>query len=162
MMVRKPKVFAGLALGILLAVPACDVQTDSDAAGSEASVKTVDLEGTERPERAPDGTLTAIPAQFHGIWDNEDGNCNPASDLRMEISGNGIGFYESMGKLNAVKAAEDGGLSVDLAMEGEGETWTNTIGLTLSGEGADERLLVQYQGEGEPPQTPLKLKRCPA
>jgi hypothetical protein len=43
-----------------------------------------------------------VPARFRGVWDYTEGSCSEASDLRMEISGSEIMFYESIGIVTAV------------------------------------------------------------
>ena len=87
-----------------------------------------------------EGTLAnRIPTRFHGVWDYVGGTCDPASDMRAEISGSEILFYESVGTVISVD--EDGDdFVVTLAMEGEGETWEQLLRLSLVGEGAGQRL----------------------
>ncbi len=99
-----------------------------------------------------------IPAEFHGVWDYEGGTCDPASDLRMEISGAEILFYEAIGRVNAVTAG-GGAINVTLDMEGEGETWEQKTRLLLSDDG--ERLETS---DGDAPRTTDEYpsKRCPA
>jgi hypothetical protein len=106
----------------------------------------------------------AIPDRFHGVWDAETGTCDPSSDLQIEISAGQIGFYESLGTVAGVTAGVSGPAAIDLRMEGEGESWSITLILALTGAGADERLTAQQRGGDEdlPPPPPLILKRCPA
>ena len=106
----------------------------------------------------------AIPDRFHGVWDAEAGSCDPSSDLQIEISAGQIGFYESLGTVAGVTAGVSGPAAIDLRMEGEGESWSITLILALTGAGADERLTAQQRGGDEdlPPPPPLILKRCPA
>lgn len=118
---------------------------------------------TASPAPSPVPTSAgAIPARFLGVWDAETGTCNPASDLRLEIAPSEVGFYESQGTLTRIAESPDGAAILDLAMEGEGETWEMTMTINLSGADAAERLVVQHMGEpGEPAPEPLRLKRCP-
>lgn len=75
-----------------------------------------------------------IPVEFLGVWDARTGTCNPASDLRLDIGEDSITFYESVGAVESVR--DDAGTTmVTLAMEGEGERWTQTIGLRLADAG---------------------------
>lgn len=100
-----------------------------------------------------------IPTRFHGAWDYVGGTCDLASDLRMEVSGSEILFYESVGIVTATEAEGDA-VIVDLAMEGEGETWQQRTRLMIEGEGNDERLLTS---DGDQPRVvdEYPSKRCP-
>ena len=97
-----------------------------------------------------------IPANFHGVWDYEGGTCNRASDMRMEISGSEILFYESIGRVSDV-AGDGDGVIVTLDMEGEGETWTQKTRLLLAQDG--DRLETS---DGEAPRVvdEYPSKRC--
>ena len=105
---------------------------------------------------------TRIPTRFHGVWDYIEGSCDPASDMRMEISGTEILFYESIGLVTDVEAEEDiGAVVLTLAMEGEGETWEQKTRLMLTGEGASQRLETS-DGEGPVTVDEYPQKRCPS
>ncbi len=69
-----------------------------------------------------------IPIEFLGVWDAQTGTCDPASDLRLDIGDDTITFYESVGTVKNVRD-DAGTIMVTLAMEGEGEHWTQTLGL---------------------------------
>lgn len=143
----------------LLVLAACggkepqeDAAPAPEATATEAALPAPAAEATEP------GT---IPAAFHGVWDAETGTCDPASDMMLRIAPDGIGFYESHGSVTRVTEGPDGRATLDLAMEGEGDRWDTTMTLNLTGQGADERLLVPFEdSEGKP--APLTLKRCPA
>ncbi len=101
------------------------------------------------PELAADGSTTGamVPARYQGVWDFEGGNCNKASDLRMEISPQEVLFYESVGTVTGV--AQDGSdIIVTLDMEGEGETWVDKLRLSLEGDGTARRL---HTSQGDKP-----------
>ena len=99
-----------------------------------------------------------IPTEFRGVWDFIDGSCSASSDLRMEVRENRIGFYESEGRVAGLEAKGDDRVTVDLAMTGEGEEWTERLTLTLVDGG---RFLetgdVGPYGDGQA----LRRKRCP-
>lgn len=97
----------------------------------------------------------AIPAAFHGAWDWTGGNCLEYSDLRMEIGPQRIQFYESLGTVEAVRSDGDS-LTVELAMEGEGEKWEQTTELALVEGGA----LLETVHEDPSGQGKMRLKRC--
>ncbi|MEL6530671.1 MAG: hypothetical protein AAGK01_10515 [Pseudomonadota bacterium] len=101
---------------------------------------------------------TDIPAPFQGVWDYERGSCAPESDLRMEIKDRSITFYESYGAVSDVRG-DAGDTIVDLAMEGEGEKWKQSLRLSLVGEGAEQRL---HTSDASKPKQPDELprKRC--
>lgn len=110
---------------------------------------------------AAPATPAAIPVRFLGVWDSETGSCEPESELRLRIAADGIGFIESHGTLTHMTERQDGAALIGLAMEGEGEQWEMSMTLSLTGQGADERLVVPFENNaGEP--VPLQLKRCPA
>ena len=149
----KPLLFAAA-----LALAACGSGQSEPGAPPEASPTVAATMSTPAPSPA-----AAIPARFIGVWDAETGSCNPASDLRLDIAPATIGFYESQGTLTRIAEGVDGSTVVELAMEGEGETWEMTMTMSLSGTGAAERLIVQHKAQaGEPVPEPLRLKRCPA
>ncbi|WP_151973377.1 hypothetical protein [Erythrobacter sp. EC-HK427] len=81
----------------------------------------------------------AIPAQFIGVWDYIEGTCDPASDMRLEISQDSLVFYESVGQVRSAQADGDT-LRVDLAMSGEGESWRDQLQFTLMDDGTLHRV----------------------
>ncbi|WP_152435466.1 hypothetical protein [Erythrobacter sp. THAF29] len=117
-------------------------------------------DGAGPPEDAAALAAGTIPARFHGVWDYEEGNCDPASDMRMEVSDSEMLFYESIGRVTDVKAEGDD-LIVSLDMEGEGETWQQKTRFSLVGEGEAQRLHVS---DGEKPKETDEYpsKRCPS
>ncbi|MEQ5787536.1 hypothetical protein J3454_06485 [Erythrobacter sp. NFXS35] len=132
------------AAGIALA--GCDQQeagpVDAEVAPTSAADAAQTLEGersladeTETgPTRARDvASGDIVPARFHGVWDAAKGTCDPASDLRVEIGPDRIEFYESAGEVTGV-IEENGRIMADLALQGEGETWTNRLALSLDGD----------------------------
>lgn len=147
------------ALPFVLALAAC---------GSEPEPPTAPLEtddATPAPvESQPEATASAIPEtslipeRFIGVWDYVKGTCDPASDMRLAIGQDRFEFYESVGEVKAVRNQGDTTV-VDLAMEGEGEIWAQSLRLVLKDGG--ERLHVT-----EPVNTSdtddYPRKRCPA
>ena len=84
---------ATLSLTLPLALAACSQESEPPVESEVAPVGTTDdehLRDAERSladptEQGPTRQLTAIPQRFRGVWDAVDGNCAPASDLRIEI-----------------------------------------------------------------------------
>lgn len=148
----------------MIAVAACsqspEEPTDAQATGVEEAIAH-DGEPTEQHAEIQSlETQGAIPAKFHGVWDYEMGTCALESDLRVEISGSEMIFYESYGKVSG--AREDGeDAIVDMAMEGEGETWVQSYRLSRAGSGSDQRLHITEATEQKGP-SDLPRKRCPA
>ena len=97
-----------------------------------------------------------IPAAFLGVWDYVEGTCNPASDLRVEITPRGMQFYESYGEVTRVEVDSPQRIVVSLAMEGEGEKWQMTRRFTLS---EDETTLTPSAVDEEQFE-PMPLKKC--
>lgn len=150
------------ALAALLALGACGSEPMAPAKDDASPAPAPAAPATTAPPAAP-VTADTIPARFQGVWDAETGTCDPASDLRLEIAGDGIGFYESRGTPTRIAEAADGIVSLTLAMEGEGETWDTAMSLEIVGAGAEERLIVQHAAtDGAPAPDRLRLKRCPA
>lgn len=100
--------------------------------------------------------IAAVPDAFQGIWDSEKGSCDPASDLRVEIAERGITFYEAHGAVTAVAVESPNAVVVELAMQGEGETWTMRRRFTLSNGGGT---LTAEAVDGDRFE-PMPLKRC--
>ena len=105
---------------------------------------------------APAATGKSIPEQFRGVWDYAEGNCNPASDLRLEIGAVSIEFYESLGTVTGVTVESPTSILVELAMEGEGERWERTTRLVLSEDGAT----LTPSDVGDAPAAAMPRKRC--
>ena len=148
---------------MVLALAACGSQDDAAEAPPEADQTAMPVEpdggigdGAEPLSDVRDAAqLDGIPARFRGVWDYVDGSCDPASDLRVEISADRVIFYESVGEVENVTDGPDG-TEVDLAMEGEGQTWDSRFRLSL--QGAPERLVMQNI---EYPADPTNIrKRC--
>ncbi|MGB3471301.1 MAG: hypothetical protein WBA51_10810 [Erythrobacter sp.] len=158
-----------LLLAAAMALSGCDAPAEPDDAGhtesAHADQRDDESEGSDGipglglpPELAEDGDdaggtpeiAAVIPAAYHGVWDYEGGTCSPESDLRVEISGREVLFYESVGTVKAVaKDGED--TIVTLDMEGEGETWEQEIRLSLEGAGDEPDRVRLHTSDGEKP-----------
>ena len=99
-----------------------------------------------------------MPNILIGAWDYEKGTCDPGSDMRLEIDTRQLRFYESLGQVTAVRP--DGVATiVDLAMEGEGESWTETLRFVLK-DGGTRLHVTEPQTQGDVDEYPRR--RCPA
>ena len=155
---------AKLALTVAaLALSACGSQEDASEPLPDTTQTAMPVEPDggigDGAQPLPDARDTAqgdgIPARFRGAWDYVDSNCNPASDLRVEISADRVIFYESVGEVEDVSSTPDG-TEVALSMEGEGQNWDSRFRLSLQGN--PERLVMQNI---EYPSDPTNIrKRC--
>lgn len=100
----------------------------------------------------------SIPVRFQGVWDYVGGTCSPESDMRMEIKGREILYYESIGQVSGIGTEGDDAL-VDLVMEGEGEQWVQVSRLSLSNDG---KTLSVTDGEEPKLSDQYPRKKCPA
>lgn len=149
----------------LLMLAACSGDSDSEANGEENTApapipletETLTQSGADPVD---DALVNRIPTRFQGAWDYVEGTCSPDSDLRMEISGSEILFYESIGMVTSVDA-EGEDVVVSLAMEGEGETWEQGLRLALIGEG-EAQLLETSDGTKPRAADDYPSKKCPA
>ncbi|MCL9998577.1 MAG: hypothetical protein NBV68_04290 [Erythrobacter sp.] len=142
-----------------LALAACG-GAQQDAPAAPEPVASPAALPTEPP--APATAAAAIPARFLGVWDAETGTCDPASDLRLDITPRAIGFYESLGTVTAMTESKDGSVVITLAMEGEGEKWDQTIKLELIRSDGAEWLLSLPGPDSDVVLRPIRHKRCPA
>lgn len=84
------------------------------------------------PAATPSGQ---IPATMQGRWTGTADRCGDRSaDLELTIAPDQLTFHESVGEVRSVKATE-GGLSVEAAFTGEGQSWTRTLLLKPSPDG---------------------------
>lgn len=140
----------------LLLLPACAEQANAPAPEPDATPIAAPSTAAPAPTTAaPSAAIALVPARFHGIWDTVQGSCDPASDMRTEIAERGITFYESHGAVTALSAPSPERITVELAMQGEGEKWTTTRTFTLSENGT---ILTPSGGGDTGP--PMPLKRC--
>jgi hypothetical protein len=152
-----------LAVAVALALFGGAAEDSAPAASGTPPLAAPGPKAATPPEPTPKAraaTGGAIPERYHGVWDAVSGSCDPASDLRVEISGRRMVFYESVGEVTGMDSRGSDAVA-DLAMEGEGETWSRSLRMTLSGESGEQRpvladALETAQGN------PIPLKRCPS
>jgi hypothetical protein len=97
--------------------------------------------------------LDEIPPQFQASWAPDRLSCTTRGEsARVEISANGMKFYESFGQLRQVTPLNSGReYAIALSVTGEGTTWTRTIHLRRVGhelafrdaDAAQERLFIR-------------------
>ena len=105
---------------------------------------------TPAPPPAP---AALIPANVQGRWAGIEARCGDRSDaLELTIAPDQLIFHESVGKVQSASAGADGRIAVQAAFTGEGESWTRTLSLKPSADGA--RLTIVNDG------TAVTRKRC--
>jgi hypothetical protein len=142
------KQIAPIAAALVLALTACSGEADAPSEGAD-----VDAAAAEAPMYMP----VVIPTQFWGVWDYVEGACLPESDMRMEISGNEILFYESMGTLTGIELEGENSIVLMLAMEGEGERWEQKLRLAF---GEDGKTLMPQFFDGDRVYEPMPRQKC--
>lgn len=148
-----------------LALAGCEVpeETGTPAAPPQASGTPISVEpdGGIGDGAGPPGAATAlpIPARFHGVWDA--GDCSASSELRVEVAPGLITYYESVGTVTNVDTASGGDALVSLAMEGEGQVWSDTVRLQIAATQGREALLLLPGPDSDVMLRPVPLLRCP-
>lgn len=135
-----------------LSLTACSSEPEDASPAATATGEASEPAG----ETVAESTDTAgVPAAMIGVWDYVAGSCDPASDLRLEIAADHLLFYEAYGEIQSV-AREGDDVTLTLAMEGEGETWEESLTYRLVDGGAIlESDMPAPMGEGL-----LQRKRC--
>lgn len=113
---------------------------------------------TTAPTASP-SPIAALPPAFQGRWGMVDNDCVPGrADAKglMIVSADGLGFYESRGKVEQATASGPGTLTLDLAFTGEGQEWNRTETLTLMDGG---KTLVR---EEQKPAGSFRYTKCPS
>ncbi|WP_031298737.1 hypothetical protein [Sphingobium lactosutens] len=126
--------------------------TDEPAPPANAIVpaEPVPTSETSKPPASPAGM---IPESLQGRWTGMQARCDDRSDaLELTIKPDQLIFHESVGTVQSVDAQEGGEIQVKAAFTGEGESWTRTLSLKPSADGA--RLTIVNDG------TAVTRKRC--
>lgn len=79
--------------------------------------------------------------------------------MRVEIGDHQIDFYESHGRIEQFTLENPDTLRMTLAMEGEGEQWSQAMRFTLS---SDAKTMTVQPIGGDEPGHISTLKRCPS
>jgi hypothetical protein len=109
-------------------------RVEESGAKLDATIETSPSSPEASPE-APDGDIAAIPERFQGRWDVDPAACaGRPGEMRLTVAPDRLLFHESVARVAAVRPGEANAVVVDLALEGEGETWRETRTLRLTGE----------------------------
>ncbi|WP_197920357.1 hypothetical protein [Aurantiacibacter sediminis] len=131
------------AVAAALALSACSGEAEIDPEASEEAAGEAEMatpqvyespkmESAEPPQLA---TADTLDPTYHGVWDYVEGMCDPMSDMRLEISGDRLEFYESGGDIVNIERESNGDRLVTVAMSGEGETWDTTFRFEMDSSG---------------------------
>ena len=156
------------AAAILLALAACQQGSDDNIAIDETNTANAEIETLP-----PDETVSndadvsgnnsepaaelAIPAAFRGSWGMVAADCTSTrGDNKglIVIDSTSIKFFESRGTLTKVTGNSPENFTGTFAFTGEGESWTNSQNLKLTG---SSNTLVRKQSDEAQPFT---YKRC--
>lgn len=155
-----------LVLPVLLALAACDGgtqgagTTDEETAPNERAVAAgaVSAEESPEPDQAP--AVSQIPAPLQGRWGLTSADCEPGrADAKglLEIGGNKLEFYESVGRLDRIEEADGSRIRASFDFTGEGMTWERDIALDVQDGGST--LIRREYGEGAAPE-PFRYAKC--
>lgn len=156
------------AAAILLALAACQQGSDDNIAIDEtntanAEVETLPPDETVSNDAEVSGNNSAataelaIPAAFRGSWGMVPADCTSTrGDNKglIVIDSASIKFFESRGTLTKVTGDFPENFTGTFSFTGEGETWTNSQNLKLTG---SSNTLVRKQSDEAQPFT---YKRC--
>jgi len=140
------------------AEPDAVVTSEAAAATSEANTTPV-AEATS--EAAPDVAANAIPEGLRGRWGLVPADCTSTrGDAKglLEISADRLKFYESVGRLGAIRGASAMSVDATFAFTGEGQNWMRDM--TLSSPDGGKTLVRKESGADAVPE-PLIYTRCP-
>ena len=149
-----PGMKRAFALCALAALAACGRESDEKGSAQPEILSNIVEEAVpEAGEAAPSGKGVAgeenpagaevaspadrIPAALRGRWTGLADACGDrAAALELNIGPDNLVFHESVGQVEAVERGEDGDMRVTAAFTGEGESWTRTLTLRPSADGA--------------------------
>jgi len=80
--------------------------------------------------------VRTVPAAYRGRWAGSAAACaREGDDMRLQVTADSLVFYESEGHVTRVDSLPGDRLRVTASYSGEGESWTRTSTLALSGGG---------------------------
>ncbi|MDQ4087900.1 MAG: hypothetical protein M3177_07830 [Pseudomonadota bacterium] len=118
------------------AAPPAAVQGDSSTGSKDPVAAPTPAPAAAAADPAPPPPAEEpgiIPATFHGEWNRELAHCGTGlNDSALRIEPRAMRFYESRGDVIRVRRTGERSVSVEASFQGEGESWTETVRLTLS------------------------------
>ena len=122
----------------VLCLTACSPQpsdkVDSASASSEAAPVIV---SSAAPVSSIAAAVTTLPSGFVGKWDEGPKPCGTSyrSQMQLDIAATEMSFFESGGTVKSVKVTSPTDIVAEVAMAGEGDTWTSTMHMVLTDDG---------------------------
>ncbi|MGX7894524.1 hypothetical protein [Tsuneonella sp. HG222] len=152
-----------LAGAAAMTLAACDSSAPEPAA-TETAVVAAETGDAASPTPVPSASETAlpttIPTAFQGRFGLVAADCTSTmGDAKglLEVSGDKLKFYESVGTLTALTDATVGRIKGDFAFTGEGMEWERQVVMDLRDNG---KVLVRREfGEGASPEA-FTYTRC--
>ena len=111
------------------------------------SVDTVIIFQAAPPAATQDSTLgpgspvivaqgqATVPDQFRGKWAGSQSKCGVPSESSLAIHADRVDFYESRGRVLAVKVVSEREIEVELESSGEGQVWRSPRRFGLAEDG---------------------------
>jgi hypothetical protein len=125
-----------LALPALLALAACDGGTQSAGTSTEEAEAAGNIVGNSSSSKPSDEatpeTPAEIPTAIQGRWGLVAADCEPGrADAKglLTIGATSLEFYESVGTLSEITAANSREIRATFDFEGEGMTWQRDMTL---------------------------------
>lgn len=144
-----------------VALAACSGDKASEQAPGSEAPSPVDT-GTVEPMRSPVAANDrSIPEGLRGRWGLVAADCTSSrGDAKglLTVSEDQLKFYESVAKLDQVKAADTDRITGTFAFTGEGQSWS--LDVTLASPDGGKTLVRKDTGPDAAP-APLTYTRCP-
>lgn len=126
-------------LAAALCLAACSPQTSTTTDSASASVSESEATPVTVSSATPvsSAAIATLPASFVGKWDEGPKPCSTAyrSQMQLDVDATKMSFFESGGTVKSVKVNSPTDIVAEVAMAGEGDTWTSTMHMVLSDDG---------------------------
>ncbi len=142
-----------------LALAACSQQAQDEAPADKTVAEPAAVSAAPT-QAVPTAIPQAIPPAIRGRWGLVPADCTSTrGDAKglLTIDGTSLRFYESVGKLGAIKDGDAGEIEATYAFTGEGQSWTLDVDLEL--EDGGKTLIRKDTGPDALP-GPLTYTRC--
>lgn len=121
-----------------LCLAACSPQTQTpvDSASESQSEAVSSVVSSAAPVSSAAAVAT-LPAGFVGKWDEGPKPCSTEyrSQMQLDIAATELSFFESGGTVKSVKINSPTDIVAEVAMAGEGDTWTSSMHMVLTDDG---------------------------
>ena len=78
---------------------------------------------------------TSFPLRFQGHWTDDLAACGGEDTRGIVITSDHLDYYDGKGRLLSLDHISDDAAQAEIAFEGEGEKWRETVKLSLKGDG---------------------------